>query len=190
MAAGRIAMQSGPDGIDLQIKFSFTVTPLPLRGNGVNSPARLHRSGSLKRPASRLILANLPKSCSINIAAMQRFSLATELRTLEGCSTGQGISLYKQPSIVENCSLIGGRPRHVSRPLRKLNAENVIGWHAVRVCPSRRIDLPPWDFIGFPPYRVADVFVMVFRGIVPLINNNVRWNLDYHQYSGYLFLSQ
>lgn len=143
MVAGRIARQNGSDGIDLQIKFSFTVTPVPLRGNGVNSPARLHRLGSLKRAGSRLILANLPKSCSINIAAMQRFSLATELRTSEGCWTGWEISLYKQPSILENCPPISGHGCGTCRALlRKLRAENVLGRYEVDVCPLRTMVIP------------------------------------------------
>lgn len=37
MTGGGIASQSATDRIDLQIKFSFTVTPMPLRSNGVNS---------------------------------------------------------------------------------------------------------------------------------------------------------
>lgn len=79
MTDGCITSQNAIGRIDLQIKFSFTVTPVPLPGNGVNSvqPARL---GSLKQSSSRLILANPPKSCSINITATQRFSLAAELR--------------------------------------------------------------------------------------------------------------
>ncbi|KAL2714850.1 hypothetical protein V1478_016035, partial [Vespula squamosa] len=36
---------------------------------------------------SRLIPANPPKPCSINIAATQRFSLATELRSVEAGPT-------------------------------------------------------------------------------------------------------
>jgi len=83
MTGGHIASQNAIDRIDLQIKFSFIVTPMPLRGNGINSvPFRLARLGSLKQSSSRLILANPPKSCSINITATQRFSLAAELRQL------------------------------------------------------------------------------------------------------------
>lgn len=98
MPVGRIAGRNGSDRIDLQIKFSFTVTPVPLRDNGVNSPARLHRPGSLKRAGSRLIPTNLPKSCSINITAVQRFSsLATELRTPRRVYRigAENISVYK-----------------------------------------------------------------------------------------------
>ena len=109
MPVGRIARQNGSDGIDLQIKFSFTVPPVPLRGNGVNSPARLHRLGSLKRAGSRLIPANLPKSCSINITATQRFSLVTELRTV-GVGWARPVGEFhftNNRQILENCSSIG-----------------------------------------------------------------------------------
>lgn len=52
MLAGRIAGRNSSDGIDLQIKFSFTVTLLvPLRGNSANLQPLgcLRRGSSLKR---------------------------------------------------------------------------------------------------------------------------------------------
>ncbi|KAL2738652.1 hypothetical protein V1477_012011, partial [Vespula maculifrons] len=56
---------------------------------------------------SRLIPANPPKPCSINIAATQRFSLATELRSVEAGPTWNPRKLWRVESIF-------GRPKPIT----------------------------------------------------------------------------
>lgn len=147
MPVGRIARQNGSDGIDLQIKFSFTVPPVPLRGNGVNSPARLHRLGSLKRAGSRLIPANLPKSCSINITATQRFSLVTELRTVGvgWLDRLENFALQTTPRSSKIARLSANDYGACRVPPWKLKAENTLGQHELDGCSSRDV-VNPWNF--------------------------------------------